>query len=106
MSETAAFVRVAQAADLANNRSLAVEIEGVRVLICNSRDQVFAVAEICSHAHESMACGRIKNGVLCCPVHGARFDLATGAVLNPPATEPIATYPTRIVDGWIEVAVR
>ena len=106
MSETAAFVRVAQAADLANNRSLAVEVGGVRVLVCSSREQVFAVAEICSHAHESMASGRIKNGVLCCPVHGARFDLATGAALNAPATEPICTYPTRIVDGWIEVAVK
>jgi len=106
MSETAAFVRVAQAADLANNRSLAVEVDGVRVLVCNSRDQIFAVAEICSHAHESMASGRIKNCILCCPVHGSRFDLASGAALNPPATEPIATYPVRVVDGWIEVAVK
>lgn len=106
MSDTAAFVRVAQATDLANNRSLAVEVEGVRVLICSSREQVFAVAEICSHAHESMASGRIKNGVLCCPVHGSRFDLTSGAALNPPATEPICTYPTRVVDGWIEVAVK
>jgi len=106
MSETAAFVRVAQLADLANNRSLAVEVDGVRVLICNSRDRVFAVAEICSHAHESMATGRIKHGILCCPVHGARFDLETGEALNLPATEPIPTYPTRVVDGWIEVAVK
>lgn len=106
MSETAAYVRVAELGALANNRSLAVEVDDQRVLLCSSRDQVFAVAEICSHAHESMAGGRIKNGVLCCPVHGTRFDLATGAALNPPATEPICTYPTRIVDGWIEVAVK
>lgn len=105
MSAAAAFVRVAQVADLANNRSLAAEVGGIPVLICSSREQVFAVAGVCSHAHESLAGGRIKNGVLCCPVHGARFDLATGAALNLPATEPIATYPTRIVDGWIEVAV-
>ncbi|CAN7399005.1 non-heme iron oxygenase ferredoxin subunit [Phenylobacterium sp. LjRoot219] len=105
MSETAAYVRVAQVSDLQNNRSLAVEVDGVGVLLCSSRDQLFAVASICSHAHESLAGGRIKHGVLCCPVHGARFDLATGAALNPPAVEPIATYPTRVVDGWIEVAV-
>jgi nitrite reductase/ring-hydroxylating ferredoxin subunit len=35
-------------------------------------------------------------------VHGARFDLATGAAMNPPATSPIATYPVRVVDGWVE----
>jgi 3-phenylpropionate/trans-cinnamate dioxygenase ferredoxin subunit len=38
-------------------------------------------------------------------VHGARFDLATGRAMNPPAKEPIATYEVRAVDDWIEVAV-
>jgi 3-phenylpropionate/trans-cinnamate dioxygenase ferredoxin subunit len=40
-----------------------------------------------------------------CPVHGARFDLATGRVLGAPATQPIATFKVRIVDDWIEVLV-
>jgi 3-phenylpropionate/trans-cinnamate dioxygenase ferredoxin subunit len=37
-------------------------------------------------------------------VHGARFDLATGRAMNPPAKEPIATFQVRIVEDWIEVA--
>ena len=42
---------------------------------------------------------------IACPIHGARFELATGRVMNPPAIKPIATYEIRVVDDWIEVAV-
>lgn len=83
----------------------AVEVDGVSVLVCNSNDRLYAVSNICSHAHEKLECGRMSRGWIGCPIHGARFDLATGRAMNPPAKEPIATYPVRVVDDWIEVAV-
>ena len=83
-----------------------VEIEGKSVLVCHGRDgRMFAVSNICSHDTEKLECGRMSRGWIACPVHGARFDLATGAPLNPPATLPIATYEIRVVEDWIEVAV-
>jgi 3-phenylpropionate/trans-cinnamate dioxygenase ferredoxin subunit len=47
----------------------------------------------------------MKNGWIACPVHGARFDLATGAAMNPPATMPIETFEVRIEGDTIEVSV-
>ncbi len=38
-----------------------------------------------------------------CQCHGSRFDIATGAVLNGPATEPLNVYETAEVDGDIRV---
>jgi 3-phenylpropionate/trans-cinnamate dioxygenase ferredoxin subunit len=82
-----------------------VEAGGTEIVLCHTLDKVFAVQNLCSHAHEKLDCGRMKSGWLACPVHGARFDLATGDPINPPATMPIRTYEVRVEDGEILVAV-
>ena len=82
-----------------------VTLSGIEVLLCNSKDKLFAVRNLCSHAYEKIDCGRMKNGWIACPVHGARFDLESGAAMNPPATMPIETYPVRVTDDVIEVEI-
>ena len=82
-----------------------VTLNGIEVLLCNSKDKLFAVRNLCSHAYEKLDCGRMKNGWISCPVHGARFDLETGGAMNPPATMPIDTYKVRIDGNIIEVAI-
>lgn len=101
----AGFVRALPADELTPGSKKSVEIGGKSVLICHSNGALHAVSNICSHADEKLECGRMGNGWIACPVHGARFDLATGKARNPPAKQPIAVYATRIVDGWIEVKV-
>lgn len=82
-----------------------IEIDGISILLCRSKGQVFAVRNKCSHADEELACGRMRSGWIACPAHGARFRLETGEAMNPPATEPIQTFPVRVVEGMIEVKV-
>jgi nitrite reductase/ring-hydroxylating ferredoxin subunit len=38
-------------------------------------------------------------------LHGASFDVRTGAVLGGPATMPLAAYQTRVVGDVVEVAL-
>ncbi len=97
------FTRVVRASALAAGAKLVVDISGKSVLLCNSNGRIHAVSNICSHAHEKLEDGRMGNGWIACPIHGARFDLATGNAKNPPATRPIAVYAVRVVDDWIEV---
>jgi 3-phenylpropionate/trans-cinnamate dioxygenase ferredoxin subunit len=104
MSDTN-FVAVAKLDDVPPGKTLVVEAGGKSIVLVNSRDQIFAVINRCSHAEEPLACGRARNGWIACPVHGARFDLETGAVMNPPATQPIKTFTVRVVGDTIEVAV-
>jgi 3-phenylpropionate/trans-cinnamate dioxygenase ferredoxin subunit len=105
MAEEPAFTRVLKAAEVEPGTKKAVEVNGHSVLVCHSNDRLFAVSNICSHAQEKLECGRMSRGWIACPIHGARFELATGRAMNPPAKQPIATYPVRIVDEWIEVSV-
>jgi nitrite reductase/ring-hydroxylating ferredoxin subunit len=47
----------------------------------------FAVADTCPHATASLAEGFLEGRLLVCPVHFAEFDVATGAVSNPPSAD-------------------
>ena len=105
MKEPESYVRVAKFADLLDGSSMAVEVAGKSVLLCHTRGRVFAVSNQCSHAGEKLERGCVRNGWVSCPLHGARFELQTGRAMNPPAVRPIATYPVRIRDEWIEVGV-
>jgi 3-phenylpropionate/trans-cinnamate dioxygenase ferredoxin component len=99
------YTAVLPMAELQHASVRLVNVAGVAILLCNDQGELFAVENRCSHLDEPLACGKIKWGWIACPAHGARFDLATGEALNPPATAPIRTFPLRVVDGIIEVAI-
>ncbi|MFF7454917.1 ubiquinol-cytochrome c reductase iron-sulfur subunit [Kitasatospora sp. NPDC008115] len=52
--------------------------------------QYCAFSSVCTHS--GCAVDAPKDGQLYCPCHGSRFDAATGAVLNGPATRPLPKY--------------
>jgi 3-phenylpropionate/trans-cinnamate dioxygenase ferredoxin subunit len=97
------FVAVAAAQDVSPGTAKAVTVGGRSILLCHSADRIFAVENLCSHAQQPLECGRVRNGWIACPTHGARFDLETGEPLFGPATEPIATFAVRIDGDTIEV---
>jgi 3-phenylpropionate/trans-cinnamate dioxygenase ferredoxin subunit len=99
------FVAVAKLEDLPAGGKLVVEVNGTSIILVKTNDRIFAVRNLCSHAYEALDCGRVRNGWISCPVHGARFDLETGDPINPPATMPIDTYEVRIEGDTIEIAV-
>lgn len=102
-AEAPGFARVLKLAELPPGAKKTVDVGGSCVLLCNAAGSVHAISNICTHAEKPLERGRIGNGWIACPAHGARFELATGKALNLPATKPVATYATRIVDEWIEV---
>lgn len=94
-----------QEMNLAEGQAVAIDLAGHSLLLVRSADAIHAIADRCSHADQELAGGVVRNGWIACPAHGARFNLATGEPLNPPATRCIATFPVRIVDGTVEVSL-
>jgi nitrite reductase/ring-hydroxylating ferredoxin subunit len=78
---------------------------GVELVICHTREGVFALDNICTHAHARLCEGRLRATRLVCPLHGASFDIRDGRVLGPPADVPLPTHAVRIVEDTIEVAL-
>ena len=58
-----------------------------------------------THAYARLSDGWLDGITIECPLHAARFDIRTGAVLDPPATEDLKTYPVRIVGDDIQVKI-
>ena len=80
-------------------------IDGREIVVCHTREGVFALDNICTHAHARLCEGRLRATRLVCPLHGASFDIRDGRVLGPPAVVPMLTHAVRIVDGTVEVAL-
>ena len=83
----------------------ALAAAGARVVVADVLDgKVYALADVCTHALALLSQGFIEDGAVECPLHGARFDIATGRCLAPPATVDLRSYDVRIEGG--EVFVR
>lgn len=68
-------------------------------------DEFFAVHDECTHEAVPLPEGQVEHGMIECWRHGSRFDPRTGAVINPPAAEPVHVYPTRVDDGQVYVDI-
>lgn len=101
------FMRVAASDDIQAGACKTVSIGGTRIVIARLKDGLYAVENRCSHANSPLITSKIHHGCqLACPVHGARFDLRTGAAKSPPAFTSLETFPVRETDGFVEVGLR
>jgi uncharacterized protein YbjT (DUF2867 family)/nitrite reductase/ring-hydroxylating ferredoxin subunit len=51
-----------------------------------------ATQAMCTHRQGPLSEGTIDGSTVTCPLHGAQFNVWTGAVLRGPAKEPLKTY--------------
>lgn len=99
------LTRVADRSALSPGRPICVQVEGRSIAIFDLGGSCRAVDDECTHAGGNLSEGEVEDGVVTCPWHGARFDLATGEVLSPPAGSPVKSYPVKIEGQaiWLEV---
>ena len=77
---------------LVEGKPVAIDVDGTPVCVVKVADEVFAVADTCTHAEASLAEGEVTGSKIECWLHGAEFDLKTGEALTPPATEALKTF--------------
>jgi len=77
---------------LVEGKPFAIDVDGVAVCVARVGDEVFAVADTCTHSEASLSEGEITGTKIECWLHGAEFDLRTGQALTPPATESLKSF--------------
>jgi 3-phenylpropionate/trans-cinnamate dioxygenase ferredoxin subunit len=97
------WVDVAALGELAPGEHRVVEADGVEIAVFNLAGEYHAIENVCTHDGGTLSGGWLDGEAIVCPRHGARFSVKTGAVLAPPAYEPVHTFPIRIHDGRIQV---
>jgi 3-phenylpropionate/trans-cinnamate dioxygenase ferredoxin subunit len=101
-----AIVAVGSESDVAPERPLRVVVHGTPIAIFQVRDEYYAIGDTCTHEEFSLSDGdMVDDYTVECALHGAQFDIRTGAVVCLPATSPEETYPVWIEDGTIKLDV-
>ena len=77
---------------------------GWSVLVLRADDGLHAVNDRCTHQASQLSPGRLRRGAIMCPLHGARFEAATGRCIGG-AYADLRRFDLRVTDGTIEVAV-
>ena len=77
---------------LKEGKPVQVDLDGKKVCVARVGDEVFAVSDLCSHADAALSDGEVTGFAIECWLHGAEFDLRTGAALTPPAVSPLETF--------------
>jgi 3-phenylpropionate/trans-cinnamate dioxygenase ferredoxin subunit len=102
----AEYVPVLAVSSLAEGELTPVEIAGRRIVLAKVDGVVYAVDGYCTHERFGLDQGELFGHELVCGLHFASFDIRTGAVLAPPAEQPLACIPIVIQDGVVYAAVQ
>jgi 3-phenylpropionate/trans-cinnamate dioxygenase ferredoxin component len=100
------WIDVGVADEPADGTMRPVEAGGEAICLARVGGEWVAFADDCTHEECPLADGYLEGQVIECACHGSQFDVVTGEVLVGPATEPVAVFPIRVVDGRLEVEVR
>jgi 3-phenylpropionate/trans-cinnamate dioxygenase ferredoxin subunit len=76
---------------------------GRELAVSNIDGTLYAIDDLCTHDGGTLGEGRLRNGRVICPRHGAAFDARTGKVLSLPAVKSVSAYPVTVEDGAIYV---
>lgn len=90
------LIQVALVTDIPAGRGKSVDVNGTKIALFAEGGRVFAVGDVCPHRGAPLSEGMCREGQVMCPWHAARFDLATGKHLCPPARADIAVFPAQI----------
>src|SRR2546429_1580837 len=92
----AQLIKVAETGEIPAGRMKQVVVNGEPVAIANVAGSFFAFGGSCTHDQGPLADGDLEGAIVTCPWHFSQFDVKTGQVVEPPAEEPVRSYPVQV----------
>lgn len=97
--------RVASVHDLTDGQMKTVSVGETDVLLSRVDGVFHACGAYCTHYGAPLEKGALVGTTVVCPWHHACFDVASGALQEPPALDPVATYRVRVEGDDVFVSV-
>ena len=96
---------ICSAADLFEDQIKAADLpNGTRIALYNLNGAYYASNDTCTHENASLSeDGAVDGTQVVCGWHFCGFDIATGAATISPCSDPLQTYPVRVIDGVVHV---
>jgi len=101
----AEFIEAATTGELRPGTMKRLALRGRLILLANVGGRFCAADDTCTHEEASLSTGSLKGALVKCPLHGSRFNVCTGEVLEEPAEDNLRTYPVRVEGERILVGV-
>ena len=96
------FVRVGSLAQIPEGKSMTVTADGHVIALFHTAEGIFAVDNRCPHMGFPLDRGTVKDCILTCHWHHARFDLHSGGAFDQWADD-VRAFPLKVADGEIFV---
>jgi nitrite reductase/ring-hydroxylating ferredoxin subunit/hemoglobin-like flavoprotein len=91
------------AAELAPGMTRLAWVDSESVAVYNVDGVLYATQEACTHFDGPLSEGALEGCIIECPLHGSRFNVQTGAVVEGPATDSLRVYRVMMEDGIARV---
>ena len=98
------YVEVGRQEEVPPGKGTVFRVADKELAIFNVDGTFYAMDNTCLHEGLSLGTSRLDGKVVTCRGHGWRYDVTTGNTLHVPGYG-VATYPVKLVDGKIMVAV-
>lgn len=95
--------RVCQLDEIPLKDMRCVSLQDRNVLVAHTESGVYVADEMCTHEDARLCDGNLSGSLVKCPLHGSRFDLKTGKVLEDPAEEDLRIYPVIVEDDTVYI---
>ncbi|WP_256685766.1 Rieske (2Fe-2S) protein [Halococcus qingdaonensis] len=99
------FVSVATTDELDDGEGTVVETNGHTIALFRVEGDFYAIGNECTHEGGPLGEGDLDGTTVTCPWHGARFDVTSGKVLEPPADDSEPEYEVHIDGDTVRVGV-
>jgi len=100
-----AWHEVASRDQLDSDFPVGVEVNGHKLGLFLLGDDVHALEDVCPHAYALLSQGFQQDGVIECPLHAARFDIASGKCLAEIGQRDLQCFPVRVLEGRVQVQI-
>ncbi|MCX7225262.1 MAG: non-heme iron oxygenase ferredoxin subunit [Burkholderiales bacterium] len=97
---------VAALAQLDPDFPIGVEVQGQKIGLFLLGEAVHAVEDVCPHAYALLSQGFQEDGVIECPLHAARFDIASGKCLTEIGQRDLHCFPVRVQQGRVQLQLQ